>query len=248
MLTAIDARVAANPEYAHLLFDDADCAAFFARFGSAHERLAYDTVTTGAARADLFRLLFLREVGGVYTDTDCELREGIGLRAVVPRDASAVVSHHWMFDFFAFEPRHPVVAAALARAVGGVLRQAELLRAGSRERCKSAHVCVYQLTGPDGFKSGVIDATRAAGCAMPDSGHFFFRGPSSCANSSVPAYRRIHICQDRATWMRGWMCGIVRHRHCAGRARACGKRHWSQQPRGSFFRALPPSEGRRWSE
>ena len=57
-----------NPEYLYVLLDDDDCRRFVHEHGSELERRAYGSVITGAQRADLFRILFLRSVGGIWAD------------------------------------------------------------------------------------------------------------------------------------------------------------------------------------
>jgi mannosyltransferase OCH1-like enzyme len=50
-----------------MLLSDDDCDAFVGAHASEDERAAYGLLRTGAQRADLFRLLFLKAIGGVYT-------------------------------------------------------------------------------------------------------------------------------------------------------------------------------------
>ena len=57
-----------------MLLSDDDCDAFVGAHASEDERAAYGLLRTGAQRADLFRLLFLKAIGGVYADLDLELR------------------------------------------------------------------------------------------------------------------------------------------------------------------------------
>ena len=54
--------------------------------GHADERLGYASLLTGASRSDLFRLFWLRELGGVYADLDAELT--LPLREMLPLNAS----------------------------------------------------------------------------------------------------------------------------------------------------------------
>ena len=62
-----------------------------------------------ARRADLFRVLFLKAIGGVWADLDLELRTP--LAQVLPPQASSVVSSTWNFAFLAYQPRHPLLQA-----------------------------------------------------------------------------------------------------------------------------------------
>ena len=63
-----------NPEYSYHIFDDADMFDFVMRFCNPRERAAFMRSLVGAQRADLFRVYLLRELGGLYTDTDSSLR------------------------------------------------------------------------------------------------------------------------------------------------------------------------------
>ena len=76
-----------------MLLSDDDCDAFVGAHASEDERAAYGLLRTGAQRADLFRLLFLKAIGGVYADLDLEL--STPLRRVLPPTASSVVGYTW---------------------------------------------------------------------------------------------------------------------------------------------------------
>ena len=81
-----------------VLLDDDACADFIDRFCSDDERLGYARLLTGASRSDLFRLFWLREMGGVYADLDAELT--LPLREMLPPTASMLAAH-------GFEPEFP---------------------------------------------------------------------------------------------------------------------------------------------
>ena len=110
-----------NQEYDHVYLTDTDGASFVETSAAERERAAYASLLSGAARADMLRLLFLRELGGVYADTDMQLRTP--LRELIPRSASAVTTPAWSFEFLAFEPRHPFIVAAVANVTQNVLTQ-----------------------------------------------------------------------------------------------------------------------------
>ena len=57
-----------------MLLSDEDCDSFVGAHATDDERRAYGVLRTGAQRADLFRVLWLKLVGGVYADLDLELR------------------------------------------------------------------------------------------------------------------------------------------------------------------------------
>lgn len=57
-----------NPEYNYKFFTDSDRREFIQSFFSIHVLKAYDTLNSGAFRADLFRYCYLLLYGGVYID------------------------------------------------------------------------------------------------------------------------------------------------------------------------------------
>ena len=80
-----------------VLLDDAACADFIDRFCSDDERLGYASLLTGASRSDLFRLFWLRELGGVYADLDAELT--LPLREMLPLNASMLAPYGFEPEF-----------------------------------------------------------------------------------------------------------------------------------------------------
>ena len=132
-----------NPEYHYMLLSDGDCDGFVGAHASAEERAAYGLLRTGAQRADLFRLLFLKAIGGVYADLDLELRTP--LRRVLPPTASSVVGSTWNFAFLAYQARHPLLQYAAAGVVRKVLAQARAIRLGLPGRCYSPVSCVLKV-------------------------------------------------------------------------------------------------------
>ena len=80
-----------------VLLDDAACADFIDRFCSDDERLGYASLLTGASRSDLFRLFWLRELGGVYADLDAELT--LPLREILPLNASMLAPYNFEPEF-----------------------------------------------------------------------------------------------------------------------------------------------------
>ena len=130
-----------------LLFDDDQAHGFIAEHYGATTARAYDTCPHPAMRADLFRLCWLVASGGVYVDADDalvgELPEAFltsgqlqlqplcydqRTDAMVPQrvflHASAVESASWTFYAnnapIAAPPNHPVLIAALERALGHI--------------------------------------------------------------------------------------------------------------------------------
>ena len=120
-----------NPEYAYVLLSDADCEAFLQACCSIEERTAYAVLKTGPSRADLFRAIWMRDIGGVYVDQDSILTKP--LRDVIPASAP-LVTHKpsrsqgksvpgWNFNFLAFQPRCPIWQVQVRRVVARVLER-----------------------------------------------------------------------------------------------------------------------------
>eukprot|EP00966_Prymnesium_polylepis_P336477 7391592-Prymnesium_polylepis.3 len=178
-----------NPEHAYHLFVDADADEFVATFCSASEQAAYRRSLVGAQRADLFRIYFLREVGarslflsvptssarslshlaqvgGVYADTDTELRRPL-LGFGAGGNASALLSQAMDFDFMAFAPQHPLLHAVAAAITTGVHEKANALLAKARGKggggaraCTGAHSCITSVTGPYAYRGAMRGAAR----------------------------------------------------------------------------------------
>jgi mannosyltransferase OCH1-like enzyme len=130
-----------------LLFDDDRARSFIAEHYGKTTSRAYDTCPHPAMRADLFRLCWLVACGGVYVDADDalvgQLPNGFlassqlqlqplcydqETNAMVPQrvflHASPAESAHWTFYAnnapIAAPPDHPVLIAALERALGHI--------------------------------------------------------------------------------------------------------------------------------
>lgn len=244
-----------NPEYRFYLFDEADCSAFMHLFGSKLEVHAYESCLVGSQRSDLFRVIFLRTLGGVYTDSDMELRKP--LRQFIPWNASVVASERWEIEFMAYEPNHPILEQVGSKLVDNVNRQVALWTARSPERCTGPHSCIIHVTGPPPHRGVVIDTVRAMGCHVsrwvPAMAQVV---PASkqCANSTDDAIRHIHVCRDSrektSTYLSMNYCGAMRHWDCRnslGRGRDhCNGGHYSKHSveRG-FFRDLSTGEAMR---
>ena len=218
-----------NPEYDYVLLDDAECADFIDRFCSDNERLGYASLLTGASRSDLFRLFWLRELGGVYADLDAQLT--LPLREMLPPNASMLSAANFEPDFMAYEPRHPFLDAALAYGLRNVHEETRKLRDGATPRCKNSHECVIRVTGPIMYWSSLAEAAPAWGCTTNRAGG---ERPSqrTCAHSPLEPLRHLHVCQGLWPY-----CGGVYHWDCRNspKQRDCGKHHYSHVK--DFFNA-----------
>ena len=244
-----------NPEYRAYLFDEADCSAFMHRFGTPLEVRAYESCLVGSQRSDLFRVIFLRILGGVYADTDMELRKP--LRQFVPWNASVVASERWEIEFMAYEPNHPVLEQVASKLVENVNRQVDLWRARSPERCTGPHSCIIHVTGPPPHRGVVIDTVRTMGChvnrwvpAMAQVVRVPGSHGTQCANGTDDAIRHIHVCRDSKEKTSNYLsmnyCGAMRHWDCRnslgpGRDRCNGFHYSKHSVERGFFR--DPSTG-----
>jgi mannosyltransferase OCH1-like enzyme len=122
-----------NQEYEHVFLTDEDAASFVDRVASEREAAAYGALNLGAQRADLLRLIYLRELGGVYADTDVELRWP--LREFVPPTASLLTTSGWSYEFLAYEARHPLLVDAVHNITQQVLNQVRLRAAADKRAC-----------------------------------------------------------------------------------------------------------------
>ena len=237
-----------NPEYEHVLLDDADGRDFVLRFGSDAERLAYEQALTPQSRADLLRLLWLRELGGWYADTDVALYRPLrellsvgGGGSAEDRDddggegrgTSAVALGGFSMETMAFEPHHPFLIAALALATSRVSNETAKLRSGcgggpgrTGGCCRGPEACVIRTTGPKGYMSAIIAAAPFLGCE-PDQRQL----PSArrCARSPLHSVRNILSVPRVLRALTHFDCRFSAER------RDCGASHYSVTR--SFFNA-----------
>jgi len=211
-----------NPEYAHLLLDEADCISFVNETAASHERSAYEAVITGAQKADLFRGFWLRAFGGIYADIDTEIVQP--LRNFVTPNASVVTNFFWEFSFLAYSPSHPIIKTFVRRAVEEVLAQAMYARWVSQWKCKDSYSCVLHVTGPLQYDRSVLQSAWRAGCAalwldLP-------RRSADCSEAHGQAMQNIHICPSKQ--YSDAVCGAVMHWDCRNSKRSNGCVHKSK--------------------
>lgn len=119
--------------------------------------IAYQLLSPGAAKADIWRLAIVYRYGGVYFDSDCVSKRP--LREIIWPNASIVTGwgdHHDFHQWgLLYTPRHPIIEAALSSIVNGVLDTYFKHRARP----------VVDLTGPTVFMSAAWGVMRSRGCA-----------------------------------------------------------------------------------
>ena len=226
-----------NPEYEYSFFGDEHARRFVEKHGTFRERAAFRRILTGAQRADLFRIIFLKVAGGVYADIDEQLRYPlrnlIGGKDAhgkpVSRSASAVIGTFWPFEFLLYAPRHPFLVHTAQVMTDNILLQVGQQRNGSKHACKTPHECIIRVTGPLAYTSGVGAATHAPGSGCTNR----IRTPRAweCAKSSDPMLSSIALCErDEGTIWNSWSCGFARHWDCRNSAkrRKCPAKHYAK--------------------
>lgn len=195
-----------NPEYEYSFFGDVHAMRFVRAHASPRELRAFLSVQTGSQRADLFRVLYMRKMGGVYADIDQELRAP--LAGAVPPAATALVGRFWPFEFLVFTPEHPVLTEAAHQMTENILQQVEWQRTNSTLRCTGSHQCVIMVTGPLAWSSSVGAATQAGGCR--NKGRMV--SWKDCKHARLAALQDMRICtEDENDAYNTWSCNISRH-------------------------------------
>ena len=124
------------PSYEYRFMDTAQRSAFVQRNCSAEIFEAYCKLQLGAAQADLWRILILREHGGVYLDIDAHLAWPLGLMIDVERTELYVTHRGGELSnyFIASEARNPRLDLVLEAILENISRR-------SSDN-------VFELTGP----------------------------------------------------------------------------------------------------
>jgi mannosyltransferase OCH1-like enzyme len=125
-----------SPTYAYRFMDNAACSAFVQRYCSSEIFQAYSKLQIGAAQADLWRILVLREHGGVYLDMDAHLAWPLG-RVIDIENTELYLIHrggeisNYLIASEAQNPRLDLVVKRILENIG----------------CRSSNN-VFELTGP----------------------------------------------------------------------------------------------------
>jgi hypothetical protein len=119
---AMDAALALNPQYTLQYYSHADVKAYIAARHPQYAAL-YASIRPGAYRADLWRLLYLYDNGGVYNDMGHTY--AVPMSAILDEDdefVSAVDFIPWAVQnaFLAAYPRHPLIRAMFEHVVANV--------------------------------------------------------------------------------------------------------------------------------
>lgn len=113
-----------NPGYTHDRFDDLRARAFLHAHYAPEVLIAYHRATLPAMKADLFRLAWLAQCGGVYGDADDRCTTPVA--ELLTPGASLVLYREYLGtlgnNFLAATAGHPVITTALHQAVTAINR------------------------------------------------------------------------------------------------------------------------------
>jgi len=112
-----------NPDFEHLVFDDAHAETFIMNSCDARVLRAYRIANYPAMRADIFRLAYLAIHGGVYADADDLCRHPIADWFTKDLELLLIQEHLGSIgnNFMAAMPSHPFIIAALNKVVDQIL-------------------------------------------------------------------------------------------------------------------------------
>lgn len=84
----------ANPGFEYRLYDDAECRAFIKYRFDSDVLEAYDTLTPGAFKADLWRYCILYDKGGVYVDIKFQCEPGFSFNDILSKGENFYVREY----------------------------------------------------------------------------------------------------------------------------------------------------------
>jgi mannosyltransferase OCH1-like enzyme len=125
VLQVRDEWVRLNPNHVHHFVDEIAAANFIEEHFGADYRECFEYAHHPAMKADMFRLAYIWQNGGVYVDADDScvvpldswlVNESINLVLTLSPEPTPY-THNW---FIAARPRHPVIGAALQSAFASV--------------------------------------------------------------------------------------------------------------------------------
>eukprot|EP00882_Tetradesmus_deserticola_P011747 GHRQ01012429.1.p1 GENE.GHRQ01012429.1~~GHRQ01012429.1.p1 ORF type:complete len:265 (+),score=28.99 GHRQ01012429.1:96-890(+) len=149
---------ALNPGYSHRLWDDADIQRFMQQFYPELVPSPFNDFVSGAERSDLWRVLVLHKMGGVYADMDVQCLKPIDEWNADHDHDAAVLLGVENYDAGRRHPLH-VVNWVLAAAPGHPLlgsMPGVVLRAVQRQFFELARTAGAVLHG-SAYTNGIID-------------------------------------------------------------------------------------------
>ena len=165
-----------SPEYAHLIFEDADCESFLAACCPPEEGLAFRLVKSGTQKNNVFLISWLREIGGIVVDQDTALVRP--LSTAIPPSASVVTG--WAhctrsrsigcFEYgvlFAYEPGNPIWHYMSRIVIRNVLAQADFACRHSARGCRGSYGCVVAMTAMGPYALALEELLEQYHCKAP---------------------------------------------------------------------------------
>ena len=116
-----------NPDYEYKFYDDNDILTFIKNNCDSRTLKAYNKLTIGASKADLFRYLILYKEGGIYLDIDSMINKNLdslieGKSAVISREENKGYFLQWMMIFC---KEHPVLKKVIEKTINNILEDKE---------------------------------------------------------------------------------------------------------------------------
>lgn len=144
-----------NPSYTMFWYDDIDVEAYMKQYGNREYR-AFKKLICNAYKMDLFRLLKLYEIGGVYADSytvpnisidEMIARSGLDEKDIFISilDCEMIATDAIHNGFIITSPKHPFIKQAIQDVLGNIERGKEdvaMSMTGPRALSKSIHRCL----------------------------------------------------------------------------------------------------------
>jgi mannosyltransferase OCH1-like enzyme/Tfp pilus assembly protein PilF len=144
-----------NPGYEHRIFNDVTAELFLKNHFDSSVVRAFQMSNHAAMRADIFRLAYLKQCGGIYADADDLCRHSIdswfdvGCELFLLQEHLGTVGN----NFIASRPNHPFVEVAFERVLNQILNRQGDVWFASGPGCITVTFCQYYL---DSLSCGLL--------------------------------------------------------------------------------------------
>lgn len=189
-----------HPEYQYDVFDDQKALIFLQEHLDPRISRAFRMSNHAAMRADLFRLSYLYEKGGIYADADDACRARIdswlepGIELLLIQEHLGTVGN----NFMAVVPKHPFIRGALDRIVDNILHQQGDIWFSSGPGSLTLSFCNYYLDIleqsrlPEDLKMiTCFEAEKKMSMRLPRQYKQTEKSWSSPKNRHIPIYRPV---------------------------------------------------------
>lgn len=140
----VEAMLLDNPSYGYEFYDDEDMYYFIKENYDKDILSAYEKLTIGAAKSDLWRYLILYKQGGIYLDLDSHIYKDLnGLvnetdRAIISREGNPNTFVQWCLMFC---EAHPILERTIEKCIYNI----------KNETTEN----ILELTGPQVYSSAI---------------------------------------------------------------------------------------------